>query len=243
MRLLAQTMILFATAASSSLAQDVGHRQLLPVAGHVFGFSGTEWRTSIILVNDNAEEVDAAVSVVGDEQAFLFTTIPPGQSYAFDDQALGIAGRLYALEIVNGGARPLRVGAAAFGFREGAPSSAQPLALVPLPTFPAAKLISSLTFNDTTRSNVGIANLEDEAVTISLAMRRLAGRNVATLQLTVPPRSLLHAPVQTYFPLVTEGEGMSVVVDAGGRAVVAYGSVVDNRTNAARFIAGLPTIP
>lgn len=233
-------LLLLFTAFSSLLAQ---HRQLLPVAGRIVGFSGTDWRTSIILVNDNAEEVDAAVSVVGNDEAFLFTTVPPGQSYAFDDQALGIAGRLYALEITNGGARPLRVGAAAFGFRDGAPSGAQPLALFPLPTFPTAKLVSSLAFNDATRSNLGIANLEDEAVTISVAVRRLAGRNVASLTLTLPPRSLSHAPLQTFFPLVTEGEGLSVVVDAGGRSVVAYGSVIDNDTNAARFIPGVATIP
>ena len=224
-------------------AQEFVHRSFVPVAGDRIGFGGTHWRTSVVLFNDHSEAVDAVITAIGHDDAFLIVTVGPGESYTFDDQTLGIAGNLYPLEIASLGPRPLRIAAAVYGFRSGVSSSPQPLAILPGDPSPAAKLIAPISFDGDFRANLGIANLEDQPVTVSFAVRKVATRNLAVTTIVVPARSLIHAPINNYFPLLPNGSGLSIVVDAGGRRVISYGSVISNATNDGEFLIGVPTIP
>lgn len=224
-------------------AQGHLNRALIPVAGERIGFAGTHWRTSVVIFNDGNEPVDAVVTAVGHDDTFLIVTVGPGESYAFDDQTLGLPGHLYPLEISSISSRPLRIAAAAYAFHLGKVSPGQPIAIVGADPSPAATLIRPITFDEEVRANLGIVNLEEQPVTVTFAVRKLERRNVAVTSIVVPPRTLLHAPIQSYFPLLPTGSGLSIVVDAGGRRVVSYGSIVRNDSNEAEFLIGVPTIP
>lgn len=229
--------------ANSALAQNAVQRSLIPVAGDRVGFSGTHWRTSIVLFNETSKPIDAVITAIGYDDAFLIVTVGAGESYSFDDQTLGLAGRLYALEVSSLGPYPLRIAAAAYGFRDGRASEAQPIPVLSGDPSPSATLIAPIRFDDETRANLGIANLEDQPVAVTFAVRKIATRNLATTTIVIPPRTLFHAPIQAYFPLLPNGSGLSIIVEAGGRRVISYGSVVENETNSAEFLLGVPTIP
>lgn len=237
------TLLALLVVANSALAQNAVQRSLIPVAGDRIGFSGTHWRTSVVLFNDTREPIDAVITAIGYDDAFLIVTVGAGESYAFDDQTLGLPGRLYPLEVSSLGPYPLRIAAAAYGFRDGRSSSAQPIPVISGDPSPAATLIAPIGFDDATRANLGIANLEDQPVTVTFAVRKVATRNVATTTIVIPPRTLFHAPIQSYFPLLPNGSGLSIIVEASGRRVITYGSVVENETNDAKFLIGVPTIP
>ena len=69
-----------------------------------------------------------------------------------------------------------------------------------------------------------------------LGLQRIAGRTIAVARLTLPPNSLRHEAIQHLFPLITKGDDFSIVVETSSRDVHTYASVLQNTTNAAKFV-------
>ena len=61
--------------------------------------------------------------------------------------------------------------------------------------------------------------------------------NISVARLSLPPNSLSHTPIQILFPLITKGDDFSVVVETSSANTYVYGSVIENATSEARFIA------
>src|SRR5262249_52898185 len=98
------------------------------------------------------------------------------------------------------------------------------------------RALNGLSFSDTFRTNIGLANLGTTAATFTLALQRLADRNLALTRITLQPNSLTHVSIQSLFPMITSGDDFTVVVETGSRDTYIYASVIDNITSEARFI-------
>jgi hypothetical protein len=103
------------------------------------------------------------------------------------------------------------------------------------PYYPLRRL-DGLSFSDNFRTNIGLVNLGDKEASFTLALQRVAGRNVAVARVTIPSKALWHQAIQTIFPLITKGDDFTVVVETGSHDTYVYASVIDNRNSDARFI-------
>lgn len=227
------------TAARAAELESVVVR--VPVVGSVNGIGGVRWKTDVQLYNDAARELNVRLSLPASSAPELLVTIPPGATERFSDIAadvFSLESALSPLEIETfESKRPVRVAATVYGVRGTEVFSPEP---IPVDYnsgmyFPQ-RALHGLSFSDTFRTNVGLANLGTTEATFLLALQRLAGRNLALTRITLPPNSLSHVSIQSLFPLITRGDDFTVIVETGSRDTYAYASVIDNFTNEARFV-------
>ncbi|HUO85222.1 MAG TPA: hypothetical protein VM534_08925 [Thermoanaerobaculia bacterium] len=241
-------LILIAAVTSPFSAQEpeveIGdvYRVFIPVVGRVAGPAGVQWRSTLAIYNPNRTEVFVGVTLVSTEQPLGFT-LGPGQSMVIEDpvgQSFGIDALLSLLEVASlGGA--VSVGSTAWGILDDqtrTPVQDIPVLLAPLP--PGVWALNDLRQDEVFRTTLGLANFGDDAVIIRVALQRIAGRNLAISELTLPPRSLLHGPLEKWFPLMPEGEDLTVIVDSVSSTFYAYASVVRNSDHAGRFVLPMP---
>lgn len=220
----------------------------VPVVGSVWGIGGVRWKTDVQLYNDTARELTVRLSLPATSAPEFLFAIPPGATERFTDiagQAFSLESGLSPLEIETfESKRPVRVSATVYGVRGTDVFTPEPIPVdYGSGNYYPQRALQGLSFSDTFRTNIGLANLGHREATFLLALQRLPGRNVAITRITLQPSSLTHAPIQSLFPLITRGDDFTVVVETGARDTYAYASVIDNATNEARFIqpaAGAP---
>jgi len=215
---------------------------VIPVIGHVAGFEGVEWRSDVAVRNDLSYPVEIFLSVPGvPGEPFMMQTLAPNESVTFTDASattFGTSGYLSPLVVQTPGTQSVSVLATAYGIKEGRVTRAQIIPAVYGTTGPGTRSLRGLSFGNEYRTNIGLGNLGDTAVTLSLALQRVAGRNLAVTTVVIPPHALIHEALQKFFPLVTEGSDFSVVVDSAEPGSYAYASVILNSTNDGTFIRG-----
>ena len=215
---------------------------VIPVIGHVAGFEGVEWRSDVAVRNDLAYPVEIVLSVPGvPGEPFLMQTLAPGESVTFTDASattFGTTGYLSPLVVQTPGTQSVSVLATAYGIKDGKVTRTQIIPAVYGTTGPGSRSLRGLSFGNEYRTNIGLGNLGDTPVTLSLALQRVAGRNVAVTTVVLPPHSLIHEALQKFFPLVTEGSDFIVVVDSPTPGSYAYASVILNSTNDGTFVRG-----
>lgn len=215
---------------------------VIPVIGHVAGFEGVEWRSDVAVRNDLSYAVDIFLSVPGvPGEPFVMQTLAPGESVTFTDASattFGTMGYLSPLVVQTPGVQSVSVLATAYGIKDGKVTRTQIIPAVYGTTGPGTRTLRGLSFGNEYRTNIGLGNLGDTTVTLSLALQRVAGRNLAVTTVVVPPHSLIHESLQKFFPLVTEGSNFSVVVDSAYPGSYAYASVILNSTNDGTFVRG-----
>lgn len=235
-------------AASSALAQNASTpidttqnaTVVVPVVGSVMGINGVIWKTDVELTN--TESRDAVVSLIlptAPDQPAMITTISPGQTVRFGDivgEAFGMDRAMSPLLISTMGRRPVSVRATVYGTRGAEVFRPEPISVERAEAYLPIRYLPGLAFNDDFRTNIGLANLGDEPASFTIALQRLTGRNVAVTRLTVPPNMLWHVPIQLLFPLITEGEDFSTLIETSSRNTYVYASVIENATNTATFI-------
>jgi hypothetical protein len=225
--------------AATAQAQDIS-TAVVPVVGNVFGVSAARWLTDVELSNDTAFPIDVALELATAPEAppILFT-LSPGQSQRFPDvvgQAFGLDTALSPLRITSSRRRGVRVRAHAYAVQHGNVSRPQPLDVYSGTTYFPVRILDGLAFSDAFRTNIGLVNLGEEPADFVLAVQRIPGRNVAVAHMRVGPGSIVHAAIQALFPLITEGNGFSVVIETAARETHVYASVVENETNTGRFV-------
>lgn len=234
-RLLIGWLLLAATARAQNTSTTV-----VPVVGSVFGPAMIRWLTDVELVNDTGLEVDVALELpAGSGSPMVAFTLSPGQTQRFTDivgQAFGLDSALSPLRITTAGRRGLTVRAQAYAIRDGEVSPPQPIATYGSDTYYPIRVLDGLVFSDEYRTNIGLVNSGEKTAEFLLAVQRIPGRNLAVTRISVEPGSLVHVAVQTLFPLITKGEGFSVVVETAARETHVYASVVENATSAGEFI-------
>jgi hypothetical protein len=235
-----RTALALLLAAAAARAADVPQS--------VLGIGGVRWKTNVDLYNDSSRELNVRVSLPAADAPDLLFAIPPGSTQRFPDlaEAFSIDQALSPLEIETFDTkRPVRVSATVYGVR-----GADLISPEPIPVDYASggyypqRTLNGLSFSDSFRTNIGLANLGDHEAAFTLALQRLAGRNLALTRLVIPPNSLTHVSIQSLFPMITKGDDFTVLVETGSRDTYVYASVIDNETSEAHFIQpaiGAPT--
>lgn len=215
----------------------------VPVVGTVIGAGEVQWKTDVALRNPGRAE--ATVSLIlptAPEQPALVTTIPPGGTVNFTDivgQAFGMPAALSPLLVQTLGRSSVVVSATAYGVHGSDVYKPEPIAVAYGDPYFPVRLLPGLSFSDDYRTNIGLANLGEEPATFTLALQRVSGRNLSIIRIVVPPNTLFHQAVQSYFPMITGGEDFSVLIDTPNRETYVYASVIENATNTARFVQPL----
>lgn len=225
-------------------ATEVVSTVIVPVVGTVDGANGVHWRTRVQLVNDLRQEVVVALKLptVTDQPAII-TTLGPGATMVFEDvigEAFGMDSALSPLVVDTLARRSVTVNAVVFGTRGTETFQPQPIPVDYGAGYYPTRSLPNLSFNDAYRTNVGVANLSDKEGEFTLALQRIAGRNVAVTRVILPPWSLWHMPIQGVFPLITNGDHFTVVIETPVRDSFVYASVIENETSTAVFVR--PTI-
>jgi hypothetical protein len=226
--------------AAAARADDDVTQVLVPVVGTVPGIGGMSWRTEFAIVNDRRQSVDVILTLptVGDEY-LLAVTLQPGQVIHYPDlmgELFGLSGILAPLAVTVSGRRPLPIQTTVWGTMGTDMPRAQPIPVY-YPTGPAPLLVlNDLSVTDDVRTNVGLGNVGTTAAEFVLALRRFEGRNVEIRRLVVPPNVLWQVPLQLLFPVLTEGNDLSLAIDVQSTGAYAYASVIANSTGEARFV-------
>lgn len=219
------------------------YRSVVPVVGQTMGVGGVEWRSHLAMTNPNRGEITVGLTLMGGNEPFYFTTLAPGQTVVLGElvgSVLGSPGVISILEVMSMGAGPVSVGVEVFGYKDGELVAQQPVPVYASSLPFVSERLSGLVVNEHFRTNLGIANGGDAEATVSLSLQRIDGRTIASVIVPVGPRSLLHSPLRTFFPLLTESTDLTVIADVSHPEVIVYASVVSNTTHAAKFVAPAP---
>jgi len=234
----------------TKLAQEEDH-QLVAVVAHTTGLLESRWRSSVDIVNPTATtqtirlEYDPEfdeTGAVGGGSAERQITIQPGEQRTWEDLLVELfelpegartqgALHLYSTEGVI-------VHSRTFNEQQDDSTKGQTMpALKAADLIPAGETgqIVGLRHTDSTRTNLGLAEFEDQTTEVELAFftTRLSFLHLGTLTETVQPKS--HLQLTRVFEKLNLPDSeltdiaVFVTVKSGG-AVYAYGSVVDNGT-------------
>jgi hypothetical protein len=234
-------LLLLCSAAAFAQSEETRHvAVMVPVVGRVWGASGVHWRTDLELVNDTASPESILLSLpTAPDQPFMSFDLPPHGTQRFNDvigQLFGLDRALSPLMVQTEGIHSVRVNASVYAVQGDRVTSQEPIAIAYTDVFFPIRALYGLTFSDAYRTNIGLANLNDQDALFTIALQHVGGRNIAVTQLQVPANTLWHASIQSLFPLITKGEDFSVLIETGSRDTYVYGSVIANGTNEARFI-------
>lgn len=234
-------LLLIAGAAAAQTTDDRLRvtRVVIPVVGNIVGASGVRWRSDVELRNDQGSELNVAVTLLAPEERMMIVSLSPGQVLHYHDlvgELFGADSTLSPLIIQTEGRRSVTIHATAYGVRGSETFPPQPIAVNYGPAYYPIRVLDGLSFSDAYRTNIGLANLSGSSADFTLALQRLPGRNVAIRKITMPPNSLVHSAIQSLFPVITNGDNFSVVVETASTDTYVYASVIENSTNIANFV-------
>ena len=215
---------------------------MVPVVGKVFGAGSVQWRTDVDLINNLGHDVMVMLSLptAPDEPVILFP-LPAGATQRFPDviASFSMDRALSPLMVKTlNSKQPIRVAATVYAVKldDQTTTHPEPIAVAYADAFYPLRALYGLSFSDSFRTNIGLANLGDRPALFTIALQRVTGRNIAVTQITVPPGTLWHTSIQALFPLITKGDDFSLLIETGYHDTYVYASVIENATNDARFI-------
>ncbi len=234
-------VVVFLGLSLTATAQEVTvSYAIVPVAGSIAGLGSVVWSTDIALHNPMPYDVDVILSLVGaPNDPFFFTTIRAGDSISFPDmprETFGVVGRLCPLRVETLAATSVTVAAIVHGETLEGPTEPEVLTVQYDRFRPMIQTLPALYVGKQFRTNIGLVNPSDTEATVIVALQQVPGRNIGVLSKTLPPQSHVQLPLQTLFPLLTEGENLSLVVEHTNAEAYVYASVIANATHNARYL-------
>ena len=218
-------------AATAAGQQEVTSTAVVPVVGSVLGATHAVWKTDVEIVNETGAPTTVALELTALPGTAMILDLGPGASQRFTDivgQAFGLERVLSPMRITTLGRRSVTVRANAYAIKETTISKMQALGTAYGSEYAPFRALDGLGFSEELRTNIGLVNFSENEVEFLLALQRLPGRDLAITRVTVGPESLLHASIQSLFPLITKGEHFRVVVETLARNTYVYASVIDN---------------
>lgn len=212
---------------------------VVPVVGNVTGVNDVHWRTNVDLHNDSRNELTVVLTMPAAPDAnFVMIPIAPGATVRMNDvaAALGVENGLSPLVIQTNSRRSVTVYATAYGTKGTDSFAPQPIAVNYGSTYFPVRVLRELSFSSDYRTNIGLVNLGSADATFTLALQRVPGRNLAVTRIPIPPNRLWHMSIQSAFPMITNGDHFSVIIETASAETYVYASVIENTTNAARFV-------
>jgi hypothetical protein len=241
--------LLLTTATAAAQSIDVTGPMttvIVPVVGKCLGANDVRWRTEVELRNDQRSEVNVVLTMPAAPDAnFAMLPMDPGAALRIVDvaAALGVENGLSPLVVTTSSRRSVSIRATAYGTRGDESFAPQPIAINYGSTYFPVRVLPDLSFSVDFRTNIGLANLGDKAADFTLALQRIAGRNLAVTRISIQPNTLWHMSIQSAFPLISEGDHFSIVIETSAPQTYVYASVIHNTTNAARFVEPLSGAP
>lgn len=234
-------LLLGATAAAAQSAEQNPPMStvVVPVAGSVTGANDVRWRTDLELYNDSRTDVTVMLTMpVTPDANFIMLPIAPGAAVRLNDvaAALGVENGLSPLVVQTNQRRSVFIRAAAYGTRGTEVFPPQAIPINYGSTYFPVRVLSDLSFSPEYRTNLGLVNLGQSVAEFVLALQRVPGRNLAVTRLSIPSNALWQMAIQQAFPLITNGDHFSVVVETAAAETYVYASVIENATNTARFV-------
>ncbi len=230
--------LLLAVAASAQTPQTV--TVMVPIVGSVLGAGDVRWKTEVEIYNDSRDEMFVALRLPTTiDQPTIAFTLGGGRTQRFADvigEAFGLDSVLSPLIVETLGKRSVRVKARVYAVHSEGVTQGEPVPVTYAESGYPIRTLNGLSFSDVFRTNVGLVNLSDRDATFTLALQRVAGRNIAVTRLSLSPNSLSQTSIQTLFPLITKGDDFSVVIETNTPNTYVYASVIENATSDARFI-------
>lgn len=213
---------------------------IVPLVGTVRGVGDVRWRSDVRIVNGSNEPVDVILELpTAEGRPWIMQPVGAGETLLISDiarEAFGSENLLSPLYVhAVSSRRPLTVLTVISG--EGPAGAVAPQ--VPIAnyagSFPARQTFTRLAWTDDYRTNVGLVNLEETTVTVTLALQRVSGRTFATTKMTLQPVSLIHLPLQELFPVLGKSGDLILVAEFSSSRAYAYASVIRNDTHAGVF--------
>ena len=240
-RRLAFAMILACTAAVAQEPDTTTppSRVVVPVVGSVTGANDVHWRTDVELRNDSRSDVTVVLTMpTAPDANFVMLPMAAGAVVRMTDvaSALGVENGLSPLVVQTNSRRSVTVFATAIGTRGTDVFSPQPIAINYGSTYFPVRVLRELSFSSDYRTNIGLVNLSTTVADFTLALQRVAGRNVAVTRISLPPNALWHMSIQSAFPLITAGDHFAVVIETTSPETYCYASVIENASSTARFV-------
>ncbi len=231
--------ILFMFALSVTAQELTVSEAIVPVVGSTPGLGNVVWSTDVALQNPMPYDVEVVLSLVGvPDDPFLFTTIRAGDTMALTDLSrltFGVFGRLAPLRVQTLAATSVTVAAVVHGMTVDGPTEPEVLTVQYGKFRPMLVTVPALIVNAQFRTNIGLVNPSETEAIVILALQKVPGRNIGVVSRVIPPRTHLQLPLQSFFPLLTEGENISLVVEHTNPEAYVYASVIANATNNARY--------
>jgi hypothetical protein len=235
---------------SQEIAEDAEQQQtepthtfLVPVVANIIGVGDVTWRSELVLRNDSAADVQFLLAMPGaSADAFMLTTLTAGGTFGISDlagEAFGLSGTRAPLIVQTFGRTPLTIISTVHGFLPGGGVRSQRIPALPQNAGWPRQVLRNLAFNDTTRTNIGLANLSEYPVQFSIGLQFVAGRYAETASYSVAPYTTLQLAIQTIFPILARGDDLTVVVEPSSAGGYAYASVIENETHTPRFVPPL----
>jgi hypothetical protein len=243
MRLRSLIVLLWSFFSVAVVAQEGARTSMsvVPVVGNVIGAGMARWRTDVEIVNDTGGNADVALELPNAaEQPVLVLSLAPGEVQRFGDitaQAFGVEAVLSPLRITTSGRRSVTVRAQVYAEFGGERSPMQPITTYVSSQYAPIRVLDGLAFSDDFRTNIGLVNFGAADAEFVLALQRVPGRNVAVTHRRVPAGQMFHEPIQSIFPLITDGSGFSVVIESIAAETYVYASVIEGATQTGRFIS------
>lgn len=240
-RVIAALLLAAAAASAQTTVEDAPPLStvVVPVVGKCTGANNVSWHTDIELRNDQQNEVTVMLMMPATADAnFIMLPVAPGALLRLSDvaAALGVEDGLSPLVIQTNDRKSVSVRATAYGTRGTEAFAPEPIAINYGSAYFPIRTLYDLSFSDDFRTNIGLANLGDKTADFTMALQRIAGRNLAVTRISIPPNGLWHMSIQSAFPLITAGEHFAIVVETSAPQTFVYASVIENATNTARFV-------
>jgi hypothetical protein len=218
-----------------------GNTTIIPVVGRVT--SSDLFVTNARIFNssfDEAANVMIEFFPVGDSPRVMTVKVPARGTAVLND----IVGTSFGMTSGIGGARVTSTGKIVANVRiiadrrsSGGGTYGQ---LVPgLRGLPRRGIMAQVQHDAATRTNIGMFNPSDSAITIRLQLRDASGTAVGTSVRTLAPYSFSQTSVPQMFTSVTSIADATLTFDASAPAAV-YISVIDNVTNDPLAVVGVP---
>ena len=224
---------------------EPGSEAWIPGAGHVNGYNGSVWRTDLELHNPGGAGATCRIELFPwntsiTSPSAITVTVPAGQSVRLADVVLSRFGAHggASLRVVPGGgtlmvsARTYSVGPAGT-VGQLLPALGETQAITPASPGRVLMLRQSVTRATGYRSNLGLVNTTALQTIAEVELRDASGRLLGTLRRSLGPfeSTQLNEVLRLVNTLGTDDAVAVVRTDTAGAALLAYASVVDNRTS------------
>lgn len=254
--LLITLSLLISAAASAAQFRDF---YVIPVAAHAAGANGTSWRTDVSLFNIQPDPVTVTFAVVESGEGLLdnvfpvavgtagasSVTVPAGGSMILADVLKDHRGRAETSgALLIEGDKPFAVTSRTYNVTANGTvgQTVAPATDIAAETSDdtSTLFIPGLVSNGSFRTNLGLLMTASTPMTVTVLVDGADGGSLGTRTFNVAPgmSTQVQFPVTSFAPAPFNAAGAIVRITGGAGSLVAYASLVDNRTGDASFIPG-----